>query len=77
MQNAIQQWGKYILVYQIEKADMILAVQARPNEDVLTVYDPHFGRSQLLWREMESAGLQKGETPLVSDLRTAVDKVNR
>lgn len=74
VQSAVQQWGKYILVYQPEKADMIIAVQSRPNEDVLAVYQPRFSRTQYLWREMSPGGLAKGETPLVNDLHTAIMK---
>src|SRR5512133_2566549 len=40
VQNALQQWGRYVLVYRPQEADMIIAVQSRGSEDVLAVYDP-------------------------------------
>ena len=41
VQDAIEKWGKLILVYRPQEADVILAVQSRPSEDVLAVYDAH------------------------------------
>src|SRR5215471_13121458 len=75
VQEAIQKWGHYILVYRPEEADMILMVQSRPTEDVLAVYDAREWPGQTwLWRVMGSGGLQKGETPFVTQLQQAVDK---
>ncbi|MBA3913869.1 MAG: hypothetical protein H0X25_08460, partial [Acidobacteriales bacterium] len=71
VQKAIQQWGRYVLVYKPAGADMIIAVQSRPTEDVLAVYDPRLSHSQYLWRETQAGGLQQGETPLVTDLKQA------
>ncbi|HZQ25713.1 MAG TPA: hypothetical protein VFA89_23180 [Terriglobales bacterium] len=75
VQDAIQKWGRYTLVYNPAQADMVLMVMSRPSEDVLAVYD---GRgwpwSTYLWRVTAQGGLQKGETPLVTDLRKAVEQ---
>ena len=43
VEDAIQKWGKLIVVYRRQDADIILAVQSRPSEDVLAVYDAHSG----------------------------------
>lgn len=81
VQDAIEKWGKLIVVYEPQDADIILAVQSRPSEDVLALYDAHGGdwRSQpsqtFLWRVMGRGGLEKSETPLVSQFEKAWDKV--
>src|SRR5271169_3559663 len=41
VQHAIQDWGKFALVYRPQDADIVLMVQSRPSEDVLAVYDAH------------------------------------
>lgn len=76
VQDGIQNWGHYILVYSPREADMIIAVQSRGSEDVLAVYDPHM-RDTYLWRVMGRDGLQKGETPLFSELKTAVERATK
>jgi len=64
-----------------QDADIILAVQSRPSEDVLAVYDAHSGdagsrpSSTYLWRVMGRGGLQKGEVPLFSQFEKAWDKI--
>lgn len=73
VQNAIERWGHYIVVYRPEQADMILAVQSRPSEDILAVYDARQRSSVYLWRAMGRDGLQEGETPLVTQLQSAVE----
>jgi hypothetical protein len=76
VQDAIQKWGKLIVVYRPEDADVIIAVQSRPSEDVLAVYDARSGLSSTyLWRVMGRGGLQKGETPLISEFETAWNKM--
>ncbi|MGB8011444.1 MAG: hypothetical protein WCF68_07510 [Terriglobales bacterium] len=81
VQTAIQKWGKLIVVYRPQDADMILLVESRPSEDVLALYDAHGGDagsrpSQMyLWRVMGRGGLQKGEMPLVSQFEKAWDKI--
>src|SRR5271167_1651503 len=41
VQDAMQKWGKFILVYRPQDADIVLMVQSRPSEDMLAVYDSH------------------------------------
>jgi hypothetical protein len=83
VQDAIQKWGKLIVVYRPQEADVIVAVQSRPSEDVLAVYDAHRGAegsrpSQMyLWRVMGRGGLQKSEMPLFAQFETAWDKIAR
>ncbi len=75
VQDAIQKWGKFILVYEPQQADMVLVVMSRPSEDALAVYDAHGSRSQYLWRMMSRNGLQKNESPLVTNLEKAYEQV--
>lgn len=70
VQNAIQKWGKLALVYRPEDADVIVAVESRPSEDVLAVYDARMPQTYL-WRVMGRSGLQKDETPLLSEFEKA------
>ncbi len=83
VQDAIQKWGKLIIVYRPQEADVILAVQSRASEDVLAVYEAHSGdwrsgpSSSYLWRVMARGGLQKGEAPLVSQFEKAWDGILR
>jgi hypothetical protein len=77
VQEAIRQWGRYIVVFRPEEAEIILRVQSRGSEDVLAVYDAHNPGSNFLWRVMGRGGLQQGETPLVTQLRQAVEKVSK
>jgi hypothetical protein len=75
VQDAMQKWGKFILVYRQEDADIVLMVQSRPTEDVLAVYDAHsWPGSTYLWRVMGASGLQSSETPLVTQMEKAFDK---
>jgi hypothetical protein len=77
VQQAIQDWGHYILVYSPGKADMILAVQKRGSEDVLAVYDARSGNDPMyLWRVMGNGGLDKNEMPLFAELRQAVEQAD-
>lgn len=71
VQDALQKWGKFTLVYEPKQADIVLMVMSRPSEDVLAVYDARGPRDQYLWRMMGRGGLQKGESPLVTNLETA------
>ena len=81
VQDGIEKWGKLVVVYEPQEADIILAVQSRPSEDVLALYDAHSGdwRSGLsqvyLWRVMGRGGLEKSETPLFSQFEKAWDKL--
>ncbi len=81
VQDAIQKWGKLTLVYKPQEADIILAVESRPSEDVLAVYDAHRGgwgsrpSRNYLWRVTARGGLQKSEMPLFSQFQKAWDKM--
>jgi hypothetical protein len=81
VQDAVQKWGKLIVVYKPEQADIILAVQSRPSEDVLAVYDAHNGDATsrpsqtFLWRVMARGGLQKSETPLIAQFEKAWQQI--
>jgi hypothetical protein len=74
VQNAIQNWGKLIIVYQPSQADIIIRVTSRPSEDLLAVYDAH-EHSSFLWRVMGRDGLQAGETPLVTEFEKGFEGV--
>ena len=76
VQNAIQEWGKLVVVYQPSEADMIILVTSRPSEDLMAVYDA--GPSgQYLWRVMGRDGLQSGETPLVAQFEKGFESVQQ
>ena len=77
VQDAIQKWGKLIVVYRLEDADMVIAVESRPSEDILAVYDGRSFSQTYLWRVMGRGGLQKGETPLISQFQQAFEKIAR
>jgi hypothetical protein len=75
VQDALQKWGKFILVYEPYQADVILMVMSRPSEDVLAVYDAHgWPQNQYLWRMMGRSGLQLSEAPLVTNLEKAFEQ---
>ena len=75
VQDAMQKWGKFILVYEPHQADVILMVTSRPSEDILAVYDAHgWPQNQYLWRMMGRSGLQPSEAPLVTDLEKAFEQ---
>ena len=77
VQSAIQNWGRYIVVYKPADADMILVVQSRPSEDILAVYDARMPGAIYLWRAMGRGGLQQGEAPLFTQLQAAVEKASK
>jgi len=75
VQDAMQKWGKFIVVYEPRQADIVLMVTSRPSEDILAVYDAHgWPRNQYLWRMMGRGGLQQNEAPLVANLQKAFDR---
>src|SRR5580692_9331475 len=75
VQDALQNWGKFTLVYEPRQADIVLMVMSRPSEDVLAVYDAHgWPGNQYLWRMMGRGGLEKSETPLLANLEKAFDR---
>ncbi len=76
VQNAIQEWGKLIVVYQPSQADILILVTSRPSEDVLAVYDARPSPAgNFLWRVMGRNGLQSGETPLVTQSEKGFESV--
>jgi hypothetical protein len=77
VQNALKDWGRYVVVYEPEQADMIVAVQKRGSEDVLAVYDTRGPADMYLWRAMSHGGLDKNEMPIVTELRQAVEKASK
>ena len=75
VEDALQKWGKFTLVYEPRQADIVLMVMSRPSEDVLAVYDARgWPGNQYLWRMMGRGGLQPSETPLLTDLEKAFDQ---
>jgi len=75
VQNEMQKWGKFTLVYEPWQADIVLMVMSRPSEDVLAIYDAHgWPNDQYRWRMMGRSGLQASEAPLVTNLETAFAK---
>jgi hypothetical protein len=78
VQNAIQKWGKLTIVYRPSEADIVILVTSRPSEDLLAVYDAHEGPGgNFLWRVMGRAGLQSGETPLVTQFEKGFESVQK
>jgi predicted Zn-dependent protease len=75
VQDALQKWGKFTLVYQANQADIVLMVTGRPSEDILAVYDAHGwpGNGQYLWRMTGRKGLQASETPLLTEMEQAFE----
>jgi hypothetical protein len=76
VQNAIQNWGKLVLVYQPSQADIIILVTSRPSEDLMAVYDAHV-HGNFLWRVMGRNGLQPGETPLVTQFEKGFEGLSQ
>ena len=75
VQDAMQKWGKFTLVYEPRQADIVLMVMSRPSEDVLAVYDAHgWPQNEYLWRVMGRSGLQPSEAPLVTNLEKAFEQ---
>ena len=72
VQNALREWGKYIVVYEPGQADMILQVQRRGSEDILAVYRPQ--SDIYIWRVTGQGGLDHGELGFMNELRGAVEK---
>ena len=74
VQDAIRDWGHFIVVQEPRSADMILVVQRRGSEDELAVFDPKLDRDTHLWRVMGRGGLDKNEMPLFQQFRQAFEK---
>lgn len=72
--SALERWGKYMVVYRPQEADIILLVQKRSNSDTLAVYNARQGVASIpLWREMKQGGLDSNELPLFARFRKAVE----
>jgi hypothetical protein len=77
VQNAVEQDG-YIVVYRPSEADMILAVQARPSSDLLTVYQGgRYGTGSYLWRAEAENGLSGSNPPLVQQLERDLERAGK
>ncbi len=76
VQNAIQDWGKLMIVYRPSDADITILVTSRPSEDLLAVYEGGQTGS-FLWRVMGRGGLQAGETPLVTQFEQGFESVQK
>ena len=78
VQDSIHKWGKLIVVYKPQDADVVLMLQSRPSEDLLAVYDArNWPGSNYLWCTMGAQGLQQGETPLVTQFQKAFDRLQK
>src|SRR5215471_6643431 len=78
VENAIQNWGKLMVVTRPSEADIVILVTSYPSEDVLAIFDAHqFPRGNFLWRVMGRDGLQAGETPLVTQFEKGFESVSR
>jgi hypothetical protein len=78
VQNAIQKWGKLMIVYRPSEADIIILVTSRPSEDLMAVYDGHQEPTgNFLWRVMGRDGLEYGETPLVTQFEKGFESVQK
>ena len=75
VQDQLQKWGKFTLVYESNQADIVLMVMSRPTEDVLAVYDAHrWPDNVYLWRMTSRNGLQPSEAPLITNLEKAFEQ---
>jgi len=78
VQDAIQKWGKLVVVNRAQDADIVLMVQSRPSEDLLAVYDGRgWPSNTYLWRVMGRNGLDEKETPLMTQFETAFEQAAR
>jgi len=76
--NAIQNWGKLMIVTRPSEADIVILVTNYPSEDVLAVFDAHqWPRGNFLWRVMGRDGLQADETPLVTQFERGFESVSQ
>lgn len=76
VQDALRNWGHYTIVFRPQDADMIVAVESRPSEDILAVYDPRSWRTgTYLWRATAKGGLTSPEMPLVHKFEAALGKI--
>ncbi|HXE90457.1 MAG TPA: hypothetical protein VNK82_05770 [Terriglobales bacterium] len=75
VQEEVRRWPGYTLVYRPWQADMILAVQARPSEDVLAVYARGmWPGGTYLWRASRENGFSAEHSALLSALKADLDR---
>ena len=60
VQDSIHKWGKLIVVYKPQDADVVLMVQSRPSEDLLAVYDAKLARIKLSVAHHGRSGVATG-----------------
>lgn len=83
VQDAMYKWGRFFVVDDPSKADIVVAVMSRPSEDVLAVYDrAGWLRSDYLWRVMARNGLKTNEVspndaPLVTQFEQAFENASK
>lgn len=74
--TALQKWGKYQVVFDPQRADIIIAVQKRPNGDTFAVYQGRLVpgvKSIPVWKEMRTGGLDSKELPTMTKFQKAVE----
>jgi hypothetical protein len=77
VQAAIGLDKHYTVVYRPERADMIVAVESRPSEDILAVYDRQSWRAgNYLWRATEKNGFASPDQPLVKQFEGVLQQLN-
>ena len=75
VQKAVQGWGGYTVVYRPQQADIVLAVQSWPSEDVLAVYGPGmWPGGTYLWRAYRENGLSAEHSALLTALKADLDR---
>lgn len=77
--TALQKWGRYTVVFDPQRADIIIAVQKRPNGDTFAVYQGKTPgpKSIPLWREMNVGGLDSKELPMFTHFQKAVEAAEK
>lgn len=74
VQNAVEKWNHWAVVYNAKNADLIMFVQRRPTEDVIAIYDARMPGSVPLWWASQRGGLDPHEMPLMQKLETLVNQ---
>jgi hypothetical protein len=74
VQDEIQDWGYYTVVYSPHQADMIVVVQSRPSGDLLSVYDAKGSTATWLWRAEQKNGLSMPDMPLLRQFHAALER---
>ncbi len=74
VENEIQRWKGWTLVYRPQDADLILVVMSRGSEDVLWVYERGSLNGTALWWEGQRGGLEVKTMPILRHLESLVDQ---